>query len=101
MGWDGGIGACLFPVVDGLDVLVFEWLEAGWHVALPELFALVDVNCAGEGGLHEAEELGAELAVFVFVAAVARHGAGVVWELLSVRIFNTLVLGRLTVVLDE
>jgi len=74
--------ACLVPVVDGLDVFVLGGLEAGWHVALPELFALVDVNCAGEGGLHEAEEFGAELAVFVFVAAVAGHGARVVWRIL-------------------
>jgi len=82
MGWDRdrdrGEGTYLFPVVDGLDVFVFGWLEAGWHVALPELFALVDVDCAGEGGLHEAEELGAELAVFVFVTAVAGDGARVI-----------------------
>jgi hypothetical protein len=78
----GGRWTCLFPVVNGLDVFVFGWLEAGWHVALPELFALVDVDCAGEGGLHQAQELGAELAVFVFVAAVAGHRAGIVWRMI-------------------
>ena len=66
------------PVIDGLDVFVFGRVPVRWHVALAELFALIDVDGAGEGGLHEAQELGAELAVFIFVAAVARDGARVI-----------------------
>lgn len=74
----------LFPVVDGLDVFVFGWLEAQRHVTLSDLFTLVDVEGARESRLHEAQKLCAELAVFIFVAAVAGDRARVVCDLLSV-----------------
>ena len=61
----------LFPVVDSLDVFVFFRLEAQRHVTLTQLFTLIDVDGAGQGGLHDAQKLRAELAVFILVTAVA------------------------------
>ena len=70
--------AYFFPVVDGLDVLVFGWFEAGRHVTLTELFSLVDVESSGQSRLHEAQELRAELAIFICVVAEAGDRARVV-----------------------
>lgn len=63
--------AYLLPVVDRLNVFVLRRFEAWWHVTLTKLFTLVDVKCARQSCLHEAQELRAKLAVLVLVAAVA------------------------------
>ena len=68
----------LLPIVDGLDVFVFGRLEARRHVALTKLFSLVDVERSRQSGLHEAQELRAELAMFILVAEVAGDRARVV-----------------------
>lgn len=70
--------AYLLPIVDGLDVFVFGRLEARRHVALTELFSLVDVERSRQSGLHEAQELRAELAMFILVAEVTGDRARVV-----------------------
>jgi hypothetical protein len=72
----------LFPVVDGLDVFVFGRLVAWRHVTLAQLFALVDVEGAGKSCLHQAQKLCPELAVLIFVVAVAGDRARVVCDLL-------------------
>lgn len=83
VGQAGGIvavqGVGFFPEVEGFDILVVGFDGAvGRHVLHPELFALVDVEGAAEGGLKEGEELGAVRAVLVAVIGVAGDGAGVV-----------------------
>jgi hypothetical protein len=68
----------LLPVVDGLDVFVFGRFEARGHVALTKLFSLVHIESSGQSRVHEAQELCAELAIFILVAAEAGDRARVV-----------------------
>ena len=61
----------LLPVVDRLDVDVFCGVPGRRDVAHADFFALVDVEGAAEGGLHEGEELGSEGTGRVAVVGVA------------------------------
>lgn len=66
----------ILPEIDRFNVFEFADVGSGWQIPDANLLSLVDEQRAGQGQLHESDELGALEAKFIAVVAVARYTAG-------------------------